>query len=261
MKRISRSVILVVLAWVVGAADQLRAQHLDMMLFQEGGELKLGGYEFAQLEPVFGSRVFRGSTRIPPSAPGLAWGNNPGWSAIPTAQLDLLPTGAAPLPPEASVSFDIVPSILTGLNLSHWDGIGATTFGPVPADEVAVYGDELFVSSVLIDGSASAVDGFEFATTTETGYLHVHVPFSIFGNSDLQVSSTDSPTPGVYLLEIAAEVEGLDGRPSAHVLLGVDVDDAALEIANQWVSTLVVPEPSTLAVFMVFLIVYTTSRL
>ena len=258
---------LAILACGVGAADQLQAQHLDMMLYQANGELRLAGFEFGQFEPVYGARVFQGSTEVNPNFPGVAWLNSPGWTAIPTAQLDRLPIGAGPLPAEALVSFDILPSIITGVNLSFWDGAEPISFTPPPAGEVAVYGDELFglgtandSSGNVIDGSASPVDGFEFATTTGTGYLHVHVPFSIFGNSERQVTSIDSPTPGVYLLQIAGQVEGLAGSPSANVLLGVNVDESTLAIASQWVSAQVVPEPSTLALAMAFLTGYATRR-
>ncbi|MEM8943737.1 MAG: hypothetical protein AAGD11_01030 [Planctomycetota bacterium] len=245
----------------------MQAQHLDMMLYQVDGELRLAGFEFGRFEPVFGARVFQGSTKINSNFPGGAWLNSPGWTAIPTAQLDRLPTGAGPLPAEASVSFDILPSVITGVNLSFWDGAEPISFAPPPAGEVAIYGDELFgldtvddPSDSVIDGSTLPIDGLEFATTTGTGYLHVHVPFSIFGNSARQFTSVDSPTPGVYLLQIAGKVEGLVGKPSANVLLGVDVDQSTLEIASQWVSAQIIPEPPTLALAVVFLTWYATCR-
>lgn len=236
------------------------ATHLDMMLYQSDGELQLGGYDFGRIQPVFDAQVFQGSASIHPAAPGVARVSNPGWAATPTAQLDLLPPNAGPLPAGAAVAFDIVPSSITGANLSYWDGAGAVAFATPRSGEVVEYGGGLFRNGVLADGSTAIVEGFEFTTTSHTGYLHSHLLFGVFGNSERLPSSSDAPEPGVYLLQIAARVEGLGGSPSAHVLLAVDADDSTLAIAREWVAARVVPEPSSLAVAVLGLSSFVLAR-
>ncbi len=229
-----------------GAASH--AAHLDIMLYQADGELQLGGYDFGRLEPVFGIQVFQESTNVNPAAPGVARVNNPGWAAVPSVQLDRLPPGAELLPAGAAVSFDIVPFATTGTNLSYWNGSLPVSFDSPLAGETVVYGGGLFDTGAVVDGTSSTVEGFEFTTTGPTGYLHSHQLFSIFGNSDRQTNSNDGPEPGVYLLEIVPRVAGLAGDPSAYVLIAVDVDDDVLTTAGDWVSSQVVPEPSSMVV-------------
>ncbi|MEM6655861.1 MAG: hypothetical protein AAF596_08675, partial [Planctomycetota bacterium] len=109
-----RFIVLTAVAMGAGTIERSHAAHLDMMLYQQAGQLHLGGYDFFRRQPLPGLHVFESVLTVFPGQPGVAYTDNPGWATAPPDRLGLLPDGAESLPAEASISFDIVPSAITG---------------------------------------------------------------------------------------------------------------------------------------------------
>ncbi|MGH0034507.1 MAG: PEP-CTERM sorting domain-containing protein [Myxococcota bacterium] len=225
--------------------DSAHAAHFDVNVYQQGGELQIGGFDFGEL--TFGAaEVFEGEL-MDPDEDGQFTGDDPGWTALSDASVGSLPAGADNLPGSVDVSLDIVLG-LGGRSLSFWDGTGSVSFGPTTGAEVLEVTDFLGGVSVL-DGSAGAA-GMALGTTSATGLLHEHIDYALYGDASL---TPDDVTEGIYLVEAQIGVDGfLDPSSSFFILFGTFTEEnevemeEAIELAEAWVETNLVPEPGTL---------------
>jgi|GEM_PF-3046535 len=223
---------LTVVPWALGQG------HLDMLVYQRAGALRLGGFDFGTAGVLESNQVFVASFVSSTGNPGAVSVDSPGWNAV-RVNYQLMPAGASALPVESELGFNIAVPVLTGRNLSYWSGGGEVGFGAPPAGEVLRYSKPDFLAgTALADGTAQSVKGFTFASTGPGGYVHRHLSFALFGNASLNPGSSDSPTPGVYLVALEATVTGFV-RPSnpAFVLLGHGVPAESVSKAFSWVES------------------------
>jgi hypothetical protein len=225
---------------VCTASGLARSQHLDIMLYRDGGELVAGGYEFGGTPSVLtGYRVFAESLLFVPAVrPNVAFAGAPGWNAL--SLPDELPLGGALLPGGAIVyaAGPILPAPLPQVNMAYWDGVGSPQFGSMPAGEVLLHSRNN--DSVIYDGGPVPTDRLTVGTANPAGGLHTHPSYAIYGESTLLVP-TDPPTPGVYLFGLQAEVDGVGVAMPVYVLLGLQVDSQVLAAASSYMRGLVTP--------------------
>jgi hypothetical protein len=236
----------VAVVFVHSAACSVNAQHLDIMLYRQGTQLRVGGFDFGASPSVLPTfRVFReATTYIPAAAPGVAFTSSPGWNAL--ALPTELPAGGQTLQGLAGVfvAGPVLPGLLSGRNLGYWSGEGPVTFGAVPSGEVLQHSvPDPFGGGRLVvyDATASAVSPLLIGNTAPTGGMHNHPSYAIYGNADRQGSSLDAPTQGVYLAALQASMEGhLDADP-VFAVFGVGVTPHSIQTASLFVRSIVDP--------------------
>lgn len=223
-----------------------RAQHLDIMLYREGNELRSGGFDFGALPSVLVNyNVFSESLiHIPVAAPGVGFTSAPGWNAL--SLPDELPAGGQTLPGLADlfVSGPVLPQALSGRNLGYWSGVGVPSFGPMPSDEILVHSvPDAFGGGrfVIYDGSTNAVPSFMIGDTGPSGGLHNHPSYALFGNSQRNGQSPDAPSTGVYLIALQASMVDHVDAPPVYVLFGFNVSPSVRELAKIRVRSIVDP--------------------
>lgn len=226
------------------------AAHIDMLLFRQGNSLRLAGYDFGGNPPVLADyRVFAGSLERIDAAPGLVFGDTPGWNAL--SLPNQLPAGASTLPGRGVVSVRgrVLPSAFGGVNLAHWSGVGPVRFAAPTSGEVMehAYGP----GAVVHDAGASPTAWLSLGSTSSAGGMHRHPSFEIYGNATRDPLSADRPADGVYLFSLSASMVGLEESNPAFVVLGVGVDAATLEHARRHVE-LIVPGAPSLSVVVAF---------
>ncbi len=214
--------------------------HIDILVYQRDGLLRIGGFDFDTSGVLESNRVFNVPLSVVQGATGAVSVNSPGWNAV-RNNFQLMPPGDQALPSNSSLGFNIIPASFTGRNLSYWDGVGEAKFGAVPSGEVLQYlRPEVPSDQVVADGSSNHVPGYVIASTGPGGYVHSHLAYNIFGSASLDSKSNDAPAPGVYLVALEATVSGFQ-QPSnpAFVLLGNHVIDDVLKRATAAVEHIV----------------------
>jgi hypothetical protein len=209
------------------------AQHLDAFFARQGPLTVSGGFDFDAGGAVIPTRVL---TRALAFDPPVYVGSDPGYTAGAAAY----PGNWTALPPDVDIPFEILWERTLGLNLSHWNGIGAPAFGPPPGGEVLVIEQNACIScaQAFAEGGEVDVPGFALGRTDANGSLHRHHDYFLLG--DLALS--DAPVPGVYLVALRARAGTLDWTPPFFLLLGAGATAAQLEAARVWVeANLVLP--------------------
>ncbi len=229
--------------------ESAQAQHVDANVYQQGGELVVGGMDFDDLLFV-DANIFEGEL-FDPELDGSFSGDEPGWNSFSDTVAPLqLPLGADNIPGSTDVELDIILGY-EGRSLSYWDGVGAVDFGATPDGEVLEIAH--FGGTSVLDGSA-AVTGIELGTTAANGLLHEHHDFTLLGDATV---TPDFATEGIYLVEAVFQADGfVDPSNSLFILFATltpaneeDLEEA-LELAEGWVESNLVPEPGSLLLLL-----------
>jgi len=216
---------------------------VDILVYQSGGSVRTGAFDFGSSTALPGHRVFTSQLEALAGAPGAAFSSDPGWNAVENAAF--LPSGASKLPGQVDVGFNLLAHPSIGRNLAFWDGTGPVTFDAVPGGEALKYSKGL-ASFIVADGGTNDVAGYTVARTNGGGYIHRHLEFALYGNDSLSNASLDAPTPGIYLLAFEATVQGFtEPADPFFVLLGNGVTSGQLGQAESWANATLVPEPSS----------------
>ncbi|MEQ8847810.1 hypothetical protein [Botrimarina sp.] len=174
------------------------AQHADVLVFDNGGKLGVGLYDF-ESQSIAEQRVHRARFD------DFYAVNNPGFTAL---------AGAGALPGGADLGWDFLPMTVdsgahTGYEstLLYWDGTGDPEFGPTPTDqyELSLFGRD---GSAVADGGADVVPGGVIDRTASNGAIHEHRFFFLDDNGD--GLNTTLPAAGVYLLGMRVRIDGLE---------------------------------------------------
>lgn len=230
---------------LLGSTSQTQA-HVDILLYQQDGSLRAGGFDFGGTPPALPEyRTFANTMLGILATPGYRYTGSPGWNALslPTQ----LPAGAAVLPGTSQVTVDgpVLPASLSGRNLAHWDGVSPMAFGPVPGGEVLLHRRLSSTGSgfTVFDGGATASPALPLFSTSVSGGVHYHPNYELYGNASLDPFSTDAPTAGIYLASFRASMAGLGSAEPVYALFSVDMpDDTALLQAQSFVAA-TIPEP------------------
>jgi len=214
----SRALIFAVAALTLAISGSASAQHLDVLLYDDGsGNARTGGVDVDLLAPDLDTHVFEaellGDTTLP--TPTFA-GAEPGFFGVSDAQAGLLPPPNGNLPAGAGVTLDFLLEPTLGLSLARWNqslGVfeapgGASILLTTPADP---FGGSL-------DGT-SEVLGLVLGTSASNGSLHEHPTFDI------------GSAQGVFLAYGVAHVDGL-ASPSNPFWLVFGTLDECVETAS-----------------------------
>ena len=239
-------ILAVALAGLILSPGRATAQHQDILVYLNGGVVRVGGYDFTVNLGDSNYVVFSAPLQTTEASPGGAYIDAPGWNAVSNPLR--LPAGGAVLPTNTGVHFDFLPAPLLGRNLQYWNGSNAVAFGPVPGGEVLSYSTGPTTLAVA-DGSTNRVTGFTVVTTGNSGTFHKHVYFVLYGDAARNPLSSDAPTDGIYLLTMAVRLAGTTNFSNPFwVLLGWHASNAQLEQAESWMNqTLAHPAPPQLA--------------
>jgi len=214
----------------------------DLMIYVDHGKLVTGHYDFdggtglvtdpgpvsvylTELESDWESGGTPGTDE-----PGIVTdGSHP---SDPDGQLLGFPANTAPI-----VSAELLPTL--NLNLAHWDGNGAVSFGVSPH---AVEIEDAFASITLNGTGSSPVGTVSPWVSDSNGHAHGHLEF-------LLDEPDATATPGIYLFSLAFAANGVAPSDPIYLLAGYGLDepalDEALESAETWVESNLVPEPAT----------------
>lgn len=206
------------------------AQHVDIRPYVESGQIRTAGFVDATSTVLPDMRVFGSDFGEDPGNPYFT--QDPGFNAA----------AGSGLPAGSQLLFNIVGAAGLGLsaNLSYWDGTGAVSFSPTPADETLMlaFGSQ----SRVVDDSTSFVSGFSLQTVTATGSTHRHL------NATLNGVGGD-PTAGIYLLplELQSSDASLEKSLPFFVVYNNGLDEEIHDLAIDWVqeNLVNVPEPSS----------------
>lgn len=214
----------------------------DMMVYVDSGKIMNGYYDFdggtglvtdpgpafvylTELEADWESGGTPGVDE-----PGVATdGSHP---SDPDGQLFAFPANTA-----LTVSANVLP--ILNINLAFWDGSGAVSFGASPhAFEI----EDAFASITLDGGSASPVGTVSPWVSDTNGHAHGHMEF-LLNEPDV------TATPGIYLFSLTFAATGLSPSDPVYYLAGYGLPDPeldeAMESAESWVESNLVPEPAT----------------
>jgi hypothetical protein len=225
--------------WVMmigaGIANYSQAQHSDLELFDDGGQVAV--------EP----RIAEGEFGELPNPAYRA--DEPGLESDPD---ELVLHGEKPLPGGALVGFDVAAFTLGGStkSLFYWDGVGSPDFVSVAVPHELKISDATSTFSVQFDGS-SAVPGFDFALTADgsgpdlAGFLHHDLNFDLV---DSLGNGVGGPAVGVYAFATTFRVGSLADSEPVYWVLANGMDESVHEAAIDYISVAVgiVPEPGSL---------------
>jgi hypothetical protein len=233
----------------VGITNSVRAQHSDLELFDDGGQVAV--------EP----RIAEGEFGESPNPAYRA--DEPGLESDPD---ELVLHGETPLPGGALVGFDVATFTLGGStkSLFYWDGVGAPDFTSVAVPHELKISDATSTFSVQFDGLA-AVPGFNFALTADgsgpdpAGFLHHDLSFDLV---DSLGNGVGGPAVGVFAFGTTFRVAGLTDSGPVYWVLANGVDESVHEAAIDYISVAVglVPEPGSLGLAGSFLLLAALQR-
>lgn len=253
---------------LAGVPNRGVAQHFDVFVTSQAGELIIGGYDDGTgtaYVPVDQMRVFEGEViGNNPLAPYESESpGEPGFRASSQVALNnpllTTPSGTyTALTALTPMTFSFLPFTIgaNSRNLFFWDGVGAVDFAPISAN----YGLDLMKAggggwTVGIDGSTNiVVAGNTIQTTSALGAVHTH----LFASID---NLGAAPDQGFYLYSLQLEMTGFTTSDSLYYVYGAldpasltPLELAAFETAHGEAATWVqdnlvapVPEPSTYA--------------
>lgn len=236
----------------------------DLFFYPQGGELIVGRYAFE--DPGDGSPFDEGDVieavteQVIIAEFEASWedglGDSPG-----TDEPGVTTDGASPLDDDG-ISFpfpantalianaNVLPVL--GVDLAYWDATGPTASfaAPDPLDTQSIIIETPFVggpvSELVFDGDGIAPTGDLVAWQSNgAGTAHAHYEF-------LSGELNADTEPGIYLLSLTFEAGGFSTEP-LYFLFGYadgttltdEQLDSALEIAEEYVETVIIPEPAS----------------
>lgn len=233
MNRYTIHAALLSLLLALPAMAQEEHGHFDIFVGRPatGSQTLIGGAEVPD-ELNLTTRVFEGDME-----PDEIAGNNfftttePGMFNAGSGMPGLLgatnPAGALPLGEGESPTVLNTPATLAGVtsDLFYWDGTGDVMFGDSSADLV-----------ITQTGGIAGMDG----SIDDHPFLDIDDPLS-----------DDLPAGGIYLAPLSVQLDGLAPSDTAWVLLvaGEEFEDV-VELAEEYVSSQLVPEPSSVALVL-----------
>jgi len=212
-------------AWLAMTAAAA-AQHIDVLVWDEGGKVGVGLYDYDNLIATE-SRVHLGRFDSFYSV------NDPGFTAF---------AGANALPGGARLRFDFLPMTVDDgphagyeSTLLYWDGAGsAPRFGPTPTDEYefTFFGE---TGPASANGGDQITPGGVIDTTSPSGAIHEHRFFFLDDNADGQ--NTTLPRAGIYLLGMRMTIGDLEPSDPLYIVWATPETSVlpAIQPAAQWV--------------------------
>lgn len=175
------------------------AQHVDILLWDDDGQIGVGQYDYDNL--------IASETRVHLARFDAFYSvNNPGFTAFP---------GPDALPGNANLEWDFLPMTVdsgphTGYEstLLYWDGIGVTPeFGPTPTGgyEFSLFG---LNNPAKADGGDQLVRGDVIDITPPNGAIHEHRYYFLDDNGD--ELNTTLPEAGIYVVGMRMRIAGLE---------------------------------------------------
>lgn len=220
----------------------------DLMIYDNGnGGLSFGLYDFDGGTGVVNDAgpIIIAETELQANweGTGMPGTDEPGWVTDGSSPND--PDGIAftfPANTQLNLSANVLPVL--GGNAAYWDGTGPVAFATLMPNSVLI---EDGFGSLVLDGSAAAPSGTVSPWISGAdGTSHDHLEFL------LDAGDNEAAT-GVYLISLSASAGSLDSEP-LYVLMGWGGDDftdeqleSAIESAEGYVETQIVPEPGSLA--------------
>jgi hypothetical protein len=219
----------------VGITNSARAQHSDLELFDDGGQVAV--------EP----RIAEGEFGELPNPAYRA--DEPGLESDPD---ELVLHGETPLPGGALVGFDVAAFTLGGStkSLFYWDGVGSPDFVSLAVPHELKISDATESFSLQFTGSGP-VSGFDFALTADgsgpdpAGFLHHDLNFDLVAAGGAGIPN---PAAGVYAFATTFRVGSLADSEPVYWVLANGMDESVHEAAIDYISVAVgiVPEPGSL---------------
>lgn len=174
------------------------AQHVDVLVWDEGGKVGVGLYDYDNLIAT--------ETRVHLARFDSFYSvNNPGFTAF---------AGADAVPGNAELSFDFLPMTVDAgphaeyeSTLLYWDGEGSVPeFGPTPTDEYefTFFGE---AGPATADGGDQVVPGGVIDTTSPSGAIHEHRYYFLDDNGD--GLNTTLPAAGIYVISLQLAIGDL----------------------------------------------------
>ncbi len=189
----------IALAFVLLSAAPAWGQHVDILVFDSGGKIGVGEYDFFALtssEKRVHLARFNEEYTV----------DSPGFTA---------PTGPDSLPGNQELTWEFLPLTVDSgphagyrSTLLYWDGAGESPeFGPTATDdyEFSISG---FYGSAAAFGSDEIEPGSIIAPTPPNGYVHEHPFYLLDDNGD--EPSTTLPAAGIYVLGMRMKISGLE---------------------------------------------------
>lgn len=214
------------------------AQHADLLLIRDdAGNLLTGQYDFDSNQVVSNdTRVFEGEFDL------FGTSDEPGFNALSGSNI---PAGYQALDSNSAVSFNANAFTIgtTTANLYHWDGNGPVKFTQA-SNALTISKAPSAIFSSTLDASASDIAGFEIDTTSSDGFLHKHI--------DAALTDISESAEGFYLWSLSLKINSDSTQPIYFVHGFGTEDEEAHEAAIDWVSSNIVPAPSTLALLLGF---------
>lgn len=175
------------------------AQHVDVLVWDEGGKVGVGLYDYDNVVATE-SRVHLARFDSFYSV------NNPGFTAFP---------GADAVPGNAELRWDYLPmTVDTGPHagyestLLYWDGESTIPeFGPTPTDEYefSIFGE---TGPATANGGSEIAPGGVIDTTSPNGAIHEHRFYFLDDNGDRL--NTTLPLAGIYLVGMQLSIGDLE---------------------------------------------------
>lgn len=158
------------------------------------------------------------------------------------------PTGSG-LPVSSQLAFNL-PGVLL-----YWNGTGDASFSPVATGESLVL--NFGASTRTITGASAAQSGFNIQTIGAGGAVHRHLSAFLNGPDGNAVPAAPGswgtgdgiqPADGIYLFSMELFVTpagGVAGSDPIYVVFKNGLDEASHDLAMEWVSANLVPEPGS----------------
>ncbi len=146
----------------------------------------------------------------------------------------------------ANTALVVTANLLPDLNcsLAYWDGNGAVDF-TAAIESLSI--DDGF-NSITVSGGSGVVSGSVSPWTSDTdGLGHGHMDFL------LNALDADAST-GVYLASLTLSASGVESTDPIYFVFGYGLEepalDEAIEAAEEWVESNLVPEPGALSLML-----------
>ncbi len=243
-----------VLMMLVGAAlltaTSAGAQHLDALVFEDGGQVQMGQIDVDCLSGTgdpgcdpngVTGNVYEAELQTGGTSPGLfGFGDEPGFFALPTGGESALPYGNL-LPSNAGHTIDIVMAPSTAPaqgSILYWDGNGPVSWSAVTNAEFFDITGNGGTGGVL--NGTNELLGIALDSTRANQSFDTHPDWELYGPG-----GTDDPRIGFYTLFGTTDIDGLATSELWAAVFDFGVDDETKhEAAIDSVASFI-PEPTT----------------